>query len=106
MSSTPLCECIGAADFAKLAQLTEKEIKLFQCFLDTRLMVCRPENPNPIRADEEILELVPGGGHRRQQLKVKVKTVDPLYQLFVPDDPKQTGKDMYTYVVTPYTMHI
>ena len=57
-------------------------------------MVCRPENPNPLRADEEVLELVPGGGHRRRKPKVKVKTVDPLYQLFVPDDPKQTGKEI------------
>lgn len=95
MSSTTLCEFIGADDFAELAKLREEEIRLFQCFLDTQLMVCRPENPNPLRADEEILELVPGGGHRRRKPKVKVKTVDPLYQLFVPDDSKQTGKEIH-----------
>ena len=61
-------------------------------------MVSCPENPNPIRDDEEVLKLVPGGGHRRKQPKVKVKTVDPLYQLFVPDDPKQTGKNIRMYV--------
>lgn len=92
MSSPTLCNLIGAEDFAKLANLKEAEIRLFQCFLDTQLMICQPENPNPLRADEDVLELVPGGGHRRRNLRGKVKTVDPLHQLFVLDDPKQTGE--------------
>ena len=66
-------------------------MRLFRCFLDTRLMLCRPENPNPLRADEEVLELVPGGGHRRKQPSARVKPVDPLHQLFLPDDPRTVG---------------
>ena len=55
-------------------------------------MICQPENPNPLREDEEVLELVPGGGHRRRRPHTRVKTEDPLHQLFVPNDPKQTGE--------------
>ena len=69
-------------------------------------MVSYPENPNPMRDNEEVLQLVPGGGNRRKQPKVKVKTIDPLYQLFVPGDPKQTGKNIYMYVCNHIAMHI
>ena len=89
--SPNLCELIGSGEFSELARLREEEVRLFQCFLDTRLMLCRPENPNPLRADEEVLELVPGGGHRRKQPSARVKPVDPLHQLFLPDDPRTVG---------------
>ena len=90
--SHTLCELIGTEQFYQLARLQEAEIRLFQCFLDTRQMICQPENPNPLREDEEVLELVPGGGHRRRRPHTRVKTEDPLHQLFVPNDPKQTGE--------------
>ena len=48
------------------------------------------EHPNPLRDDEVVLELAPGGGHR-PRYRGGSKKVDPLYQLFVPDN-QQTGK--------------
>ena len=93
--SPNLCELIGSEGFSRVAQLKEAEVRLFQCFLDTRRMTSRPENPNPLREDEDVLELVAGGGHRRKKQRTKVKTEDPLHQLFVPNDPKQTGEWIY-----------
>ena len=92
MSSINLTNLIGGEEFPQLAKLEEGEIRLFQCFLDTQLMTERPENPNPLRGDEIVLELAPGGGHRRRQPRGRTDTVDPLHQLFVPKDPKQTGE--------------
>ena len=57
-------------------------------------MISRPENPNPLREDEDVLELVAGGRQRRKKPRAKVKTEDPLHQLFVSNDPKQTGECM------------
>ena len=96
--SPNLCELIGSEGFSQIAQLKEGEVRLFQCFLDTRRMICRPENPNPLREDEDVLELV-AGGHRRKKPRGKVKTVDPLYQIFVPNDPKQTGEWTYACIL-------
>ena len=95
IQSPSLCNLIGGENFVRVARLQEPEIRLFQCFLDTRLMISRPENPNPLRADEEVLELVPGGGHRRKRPRKNIKTVDPLHQLFLQDDHKHTGIDLF-----------
>ena len=85
---------IGSEDLSqlsKLARLRESEIRLFQCFLDTRLMQCRPEDPNTLRLDEEVLELGPGGRLRRKQPRGRHKMVDPLHELFHPTDPTTIG---------------
>ena len=101
--SPNLCKLLGG--LSEIAQLKEGEVRLFQCFLDTQRMICQPENPNPLREDEVILELIAGGGHRRKYPRTNVATVDPLHQLFVPNDPEQTGEKMiyailYMYVRT------
>ena len=82
---------IGSEEFSQLAKLRESEVRLFQCFLDTRLMLCRPEDPNSLRADEEVLEMTPGGRLRRKKPQVRPKKVDPLHELFLPSDSTKTG---------------
>lgn len=91
MQSPTLCNLVGTDDFSQVAKLREQEIRLFQCFLDTRLMISRPENPNPLREDEEVLELVPGGGHRRKKHRRNIKMMDPLHQLFLPEETQRIG---------------
>ena len=54
-------------------------------------MLCRPEDPNALRVDEEVLELGPGGRLRRKQPRVRPKKVDPLHELFQPSDPTKIG---------------
>ena len=69
------------------------------------------EDPNPLRDDEVVLELLPGGGHRLRR-RGGSKKVDPLYQLFVPDNPEQTGKELTVVIffflvfVQPWSMSV
>ncbi len=68
----------------------EGYIRLIQCFLNPGMMLQVEESPNPLRDDEQVIELTREGGHRpvqRQGVKV-----DPLYQLFVPQDPDKEGQ--------------
>ena len=54
-------------------------------------MQCRPEDPNTLRLDEEVLEVGPGGRLRRKQPRGRQKMVDPLHELFLPPDPTKIG---------------
>ena len=66
----------------------EGYIRVIQCFLNPELMLNRPESPNPLTGDEQVLELLPGGGHRTKRRGQA--TEDPLHSLFVyPEDQKQ-----------------
>ena len=97
VSSPILCNVIGGEEFSQCAQLDEGEIRLIQCFLDPQLMRKVEEHPNPLRDDEVVLELVQGGGHRPRRRGGS--KVDPLHQLFVPDNPQQVGKKLLAYDV-------
>ena len=66
--SPTLSNEIKKEKFARQAKLRMQEIHLFQCFLDTRLMICQPEEGKP--------QTLP-------------KEMDPLHQLFT--DNKITG---------------
>lgn len=68
----------------------EGYIRVIQCFLNPELMLNRPESPNPLTGDQQVLELVPGGGHRPIQRRGQAKE-DPLYSLFVPNEQQKEG---------------
>ena len=89
IKSQALSHVIAAEEFKQLAKLQESEVRLFQCFLGTQPMVCRPEHPNTLRPNEEILELAPDGEFRRRQPQDRNEMVDPLYSLF--NYPEQIG---------------
>ena len=60
-------------------------IRLIQCFLNTKLMICHLESPKPLQ------DLVFGGSYRR--LDREVKKIDHLYQLFTPNEHQPVGED-------------
>ena len=66
----------------------EGYIRLVQCFLHPSLMVHRKESPNPL-TEQHVLEL--GVDGRPQVIQRQGTYVDPLYQLFVPDQPEEQG---------------
>ena len=74
----------------------EGYIRLIQCFLNPGLMLNRPESPNPLTGDQQVLELLPGGGHRPMRRNGQ-SMEDPLYKLFVPD--KDVKQGMYSVCV-------
>lgn len=88
VSSDLLCNVVGGQLVPYLME--EGYIRLIQAFLNPGLMVHRPEAPNPLREDEQVLELDPGGRHRPLQ-RSGVPLADPLYLLFFPDNPQQQG---------------
>ena len=69
----------------------EGYIRLIQCFLNPALMQNRPESPNPLTGDQQVLELLPGGGHRPLRRPGQAME-DPLYKLFVPNKDVKQGR--------------
>ena len=90
--SPTLCNIIGEDSFCKLANLSVHEVRLFKSFLDTSNIISVPEDPDPLRHDEEVLELLPNGRHRRKSRAAKSNMVDPLYELFLPPPSSPIGK--------------
>ena len=66
----------------------EGYIRLIQCFLQPDLMLQRKESPNSL-TERQVLELGPDGKARVIQQQGAHR--DPLYQLFVPTQPDDTG---------------
>ena len=68
----------------------EGYIRLIQCFLNPDLMLNRPESPNPLADDQQVLELVPGGGAKPIKRRGQTKE-DPLHSLFVFNEDEKQG---------------
>ena len=68
----------------------EGHIAIIQRFLNPDLMLTKPELPNPLREDEEVLVLEPGGRQARPKQR-KGKEEDPLIQLFRPSKQPSGG---------------
>ena len=83
-----LCNAIGGD---KMSCFFEKgHLALIQRFLNPDLMLSKPELPNPLREDEEVLVLQQGG---RQALKQrKGNKEDPLIELFRPSENQPLGR--------------
>ena len=90
ITSELLCNMMGN----QLAPYLQEEgyVRLIQCFLNPKLLLSHPESPNPLQDDTPVLELVPGGGHRR--LERGGKKIDPLYLLFMPNEHQQNGENV------------
>ena len=97
--SSKLCDVIGGETFIKLANLTQAEIHLFQSFLKKKCMIKRPEHPNPLQPNENVLELLPGGGVQPKQSSSGSEPIDPLYNMFYEDC---SGKCIYSNVLIEY----
>lgn len=76
----------------------EGYVRLIQSFLNPGLMLQKEESPNPLREDEQVLELTGDGRH--QPVRRGGVMVDPLYQLFVPEDPEKEGQSLVLIVGT------
>ena len=96
ITSAILCNIIGGQEMAGYLK-EEGCIRLIQCFLIPALMLNRPESPNPLTGDQQVLELLPGGGHRPLRRPGQVME-DPLFKLFVPDKGVKQGVCMYSSV--------
>ena len=68
----------------------EGHIAIIQRFLNPDLMLTKPELPNPLREDEEVLVLQPGGRQAKPKQR-KGKEEDPLIQLFRPSKSQPSG---------------
>ena len=90
--SPTLCKIIGEDSFCQLANLRVHEVRLFKSFLDTSNLISEPEEPDPLRHDQEVLELLPNGRHRRKSRATTSNMVDPLYELFLPPPSSPIGK--------------
>lgn len=93
ITSSILCNIVGGQEMATSLK-EEGYIRLIQCFLNPALMLNRPESPNPLTGDQQVLELLPGGGHRPLRRRGQAME-DPLYRLFVPS--KDVKQGTYTY---------
>ena len=69
----------------------EGYIRLIQCFLNPDLMLNRPESPNPLTGDQQVLELIPGGGARPIRTRGQQAKEDPLHKLFVCSEDEKQG---------------
>ena len=69
----------------KLAPYLQEKgcIRLIQCFLNPKLMLCHSESPNSLQEDHSVLELEREG-----------KKIDPLHQLFVQSEHKPIGESV------------
>ena len=67
----------------------EGYIRLIQCFLCPDLMLNRKEVPNVLREDQAVLELTSDGRHR--PIRRGGNEMDPVHDLFVPENPEQQG---------------
>ena len=73
--------------------LRDKEyIQLIRCFLVPTPMIQQKESPNPL-TEQEVLELVEDG--RVEVLQRTGIQVDPIYQLFVPNEGDKIGTIMH-----------
>ena len=78
-------ELLCSAVEGKLAPYLQEKgcIRLIQCFLNPKLMLCHSESPNPLQEDHCVLELEREG-----------KKIDPLHQLFVQSEHKPIGESV------------
>ena len=91
-----LCNAIGGEKLSWFFE--EGHIAIIQRFLNPELMLTNPELPNPLREDEEVLMLQPGG--RQARLKQRGgKPEDPLLELFRPSkaQPPGTVSSIFTF---------
>ena len=58
-------------------------IRLTQCFLNPKLMLCHSKTPNRLQEDHSVLGLEREG-----------KKIDPLYLLFMQSERKQIGENV------------
>ncbi len=87
MESPLLCNIVGGQELGEDLR-EEGYIRLLQCFLNPALMIQRKEAPNAL-TDQQVLQLGPDG---RPRVMTKAgHQVDPIYQLFVPDQVNQLG---------------
>ena len=84
-----LCNAIGGDKLSRFFE--EGHIAIIQRFLNPELMLTNPELPNPLREDEEVLMLQPGGRQARPKQR-RGKPEDPLLELFRPSKAHTPGK--------------
>ena len=75
----------------------EGYIRLIQCFLNPRLMLERKENPNSL-TERQVMEIGADGRPHLLQRGGAGPQVDPVYQLFVPDNPEDIGTLMWVWL--------
>ena len=83
-----LCNAIGGDKMSRF--LEEGHIAIIQRFLNPDLMLTKPELPNPLREDEEVLVLQVGGRQAKPKQR-KGKAEDPLLELFRPSKSQPAG---------------
>ena len=91
VSLTPLTlpqitsELLCSAVEGKLGPYLQEKgcIRLIQCFLNPKLMLCHSETSNPLQEDHCVLGLEREG-----------KKIDSLYQLFMQSEHKQIGENV------------
>ena len=81
-----LCNAIG--NMSRFFE--EGHIAIIQRFLNPDLMLTKPELPNPLREDEEVLVLQVGGRQAKPKQR-KGKAEDPLLELFRPSKSQPAG---------------
>ena len=64
-------------------------IRLLQCFLQPSLMIQRKEAPNAL-SEKQVLNL--DLGRRAQVIHKEGTQIDPIYHLFMPDNPEELGE--------------
>ena len=84
-----LCNAIGGDKMSRFFS-EEGHIAIIQRFLNPDLMLTKPELPNPLREDEEVLVLQVGGRQAKPKQR-KGKAEDPLLELFRPSKSQPAG---------------
>ena len=97
--SPRLCKIIKGDEFFSYLDNDKGYLNIILCFLDPpKFMLKQEETPNDL-TDRQVLELgVDGVAH--QDLQDQEMHVDPLYQLFIPEQHKELS--MYTHYVPNY----
>ena len=77
-------ELLCSAVEGKLAPYLQEKgcIRLIQCFLNPKLMLCHSETSNPLQEDNHCT------------LEREGRKIDPLHQLFMQGEHKQIGKNV------------
>lgn len=83
-----LCNVVGGQDMSHYLR-EEGYIRLIQCFLQPGLMLERKESPNSL-TERQVLEL--GSEGKVQVMQRQGPQMDPVYQLFQPDNPEELGR--------------
>ncbi len=86
-----LCNIMGGQEMSHYLR-EEGYIRIIQCFLLPDLMIQRKEGPNAL-TEQDVLELDKEG--RPRVIERAGTQVDPLYQLFMPDNPDQIGEGVW-----------